>query len=157
MPKGANTKGGTTQTTMVDEFTSTPEGMAQFQQERVILDVAVLIRALLKEQGLAKADLAARLGRSKAFVTQLLNGRANMTLRTLSDIMCSLNRSLRIASGPLEARAPGERSLVAWRTQPSQNHTLYRDSASLPNPVNVNIRGGASIPLIVPNSGPGIA
>lgn len=37
------------QPTMVEELTSTPEGMAQFQQERVILDVAMLIRRLLKE------------------------------------------------------------------------------------------------------------
>ena len=75
------------QRTMVEEFTSTPEGMADFQRERVILDVAILIRRLLKEQGLTKAELASRLGKSKAFITQILNGRANMTLRTISDVM----------------------------------------------------------------------
>ncbi len=105
MPDRGKTKSETALPTMVEEYTSTPAGMAAFQQERVILDVAILIRALLKDQGLVKADLAARLGRSKAFITQLLNGRANMTLRTLSDVMCSLDHSLRISAGPLEARA----------------------------------------------------
>src|SRR5947209_4453592 len=90
------------QRTMVEEFTSTPEGMTLFQQERVILDVAILIRKLLKEQGLTKADLAHRLGKSKAFVTQLLDGRANMTLRTISDVMCALGHSLVVSAGALD-------------------------------------------------------
>jgi transcriptional regulator with XRE-family HTH domain len=93
------------QRTMVEELTSTPEGMAAFQQERVILEVAILIRRLLKEQGLSKADLAARLGRSKAFVTQLLDGHANMTLRTISDVMCALGHSLRVSAGDLNIRS----------------------------------------------------
>ncbi len=88
--------------TMVEEFTSTPEGMAVFQQERVILETAILIRKLLKERKLTKADLATRLGKSKAFVTQLLDGRANMTLRTISDVMCALGQSLKVSSIPLE-------------------------------------------------------
>src|SRR5947209_19650103 len=90
------------QRTMVEEFTSTPEGMTLFQQERVILDVAILIRKLLKEKGLTKADLATRLGKSKAFITQLLDGRANMTLRTISDVMCALGNSLVVSPGPLD-------------------------------------------------------
>ena len=81
------------QRTMVEEYTSTPEGMAEFQRERVILEIAILIRKLLKEQGLTKADLATRLGRSKAFITQILNGRANMTLR--HDLGCD------VRSGPI--------------------------------------------------------
>ena len=90
---------------MVEEFTSTRDGMAEFQRERVILELAILIRRLLKEKGLTKADLAARLGRSKAFVTQLLNGRANMTIRTASDVLCVLGHSLNVGAGPLELRA----------------------------------------------------
>ncbi len=90
------------QPTMVEQYAADPEGMKLFQQERVILETAILIRRLLKERGLTKADLAAKLGRSKSFVTQLLNGHANMTLRTLSDIMCVLNRSLSVSAQPLE-------------------------------------------------------
>jgi transcriptional regulator with XRE-family HTH domain len=158
MRKPENTKGDNVQITMVEEFTSTPEGMAAFQQERVILDVAVLIRALLKEQNLAKAELAIRLGKSKAFITQLLNGRANMTLRTLSDVMCSLNRSLRISAGPLEARAPGERPfMIVWHNQVPQNRTFNVDVASLSRLANIQMTGGGPISPTAPTKTPGVA
>ena len=81
--------------------------MMHFQQKRVILDVAILIRRLLKEQGLSKSDLAGRLGRSKAFITQLLDGRANMTLRTISDVLCVLGHSLTVSPAVLEIEAKG--------------------------------------------------
>jgi transcriptional regulator with XRE-family HTH domain len=100
------------QRTMVEEFTSTPEGMAEFQQERVILDVAILIRRLLKEKGLTQADLAARLSKTKAFVAQLLDGRANMTLRTISDVMCALGHSLNVTVGPLSVQAIRPETMV---------------------------------------------
>ena len=91
--------------TMVEEFTSTPEGMSAYQQERLILEVTGLISGLMKERGVSKAQLAARLGRSKAYVTQLLDGRTNMTLRIISDVLCSLGRSLHVSGGPLSIHA----------------------------------------------------
>jgi transcriptional regulator with XRE-family HTH domain len=109
------------QRTMVEEFTSTPEGMAEFQQERVILDVAILIRRLLKEKGLTQTDLAARLSKTKAFVAQLLDGRANMTLRTISDVMCALGHSLNVTAGPLSVQAIRPETMVItmdWKPAP---------------------------------------
>jgi cyanate lyase len=84
--------------TFVEEFTSTVEGMALFQQERLILGLAEAICAVMEEQGVSKAELAARLGKSRAFVTQLLDGRANMTLRTVSDVFLALGKSLDIVA-----------------------------------------------------------
>ena len=89
--------------TMVEEFTSTPEGMAAYERERAILEVTILIRRILKEENLTKSDLASRMGRSKSYVTQLLDGRANMTVRTIADVMTALGRSLHFAEGPLGA------------------------------------------------------
>ncbi len=87
--------------TMVEEFISTPEGKAAFEQERAILEVTILIRRILKEENLTKSDLASRMNRSKSYVTQLLDGRANMTVRTIADVMTALGRSLHFADGPL--------------------------------------------------------
>ncbi len=87
--------------TVVEEYTSTPEGMAAFQQERVILEATMIIQKLLKEKALSKADLALRLGKSKAYITQLLNGQTNMTLRTISDVFSALGRSLRLVDRPI--------------------------------------------------------
>ena len=86
---------------MVEEFTSTREGKAAFEQERAILEVTSLIRRILKEENLTKSDLASRMHRSKSYVTQLLDGRANMTVRTIADVMTALGRSLHFAVGPL--------------------------------------------------------
>jgi transcriptional regulator with XRE-family HTH domain len=116
--------------TMVEEFTSTPEGMAEFQQERIILELAILIRRLLKEKGLSKADLAARLGKSKAFVTQILNGRANMTLRTISDVMCALGHSLSLAAGPLEVRATEPGTATITTHLDARSGTVFNSTAS---------------------------
>ncbi len=91
--------------TMVEEFTSTPEGKAAFEQERAILEVTSLIRRILKEENLTKSDLASRMNRSKSYVTQLLDGRANMTVRTIADVMTALGRSLHFADGPLGSTA----------------------------------------------------
>jgi len=121
------------QRTMVEEFTSTPEGMAEFQQERVILEIAMLIRRLLKEKGLTKVELADRLGRSKAFVTQLLNGRANMTLRTISDVLCALGHSLTVAAGPLQVRAMDAETITArWSLDSQPATVLFQATSDIP-------------------------
>lgn len=87
--------------TMVETLTATPEGMELFQQERTILEVTELICSLMLERKVSKAELAARLGRSRAFVTQLLDSRANMTLRTLSDVFGALGSSLHFSASDL--------------------------------------------------------
>jgi transcriptional regulator with XRE-family HTH domain len=65
-------------------------------QERLILEATEAITALLLEQGLSRKDLAARLGRTKGFVSHLLSGERNMTLRTLSDLAFVLGRRFRL-------------------------------------------------------------
>lgn len=91
--------------TEVEKFTSTPEGMKEFQQERTILDATDMIHRLMKEERMSKADLAQCLGTSPSHITQMLNGQRNMTLRTISDVLWALNRSLRISDRPLSIHA----------------------------------------------------
>lgn len=55
-------------------------------QERLILDATEAIVGLLDEGGVTRQELAKRLGKSKSFVSQLLSGERNMTLRTLADL-----------------------------------------------------------------------
>jgi transcriptional regulator with XRE-family HTH domain len=55
-------------------------------QEALILDATETIVGLLEEQGISRRELATRLGKSKGFVSQLLSGERNMTLRTLADL-----------------------------------------------------------------------
>ncbi len=71
------------------------------QQEWLILEITEQICALMEEKGINKAELAKKLGKSKGYVTQLLDGRANMTLRTVSDVFFVLNSSLMVDTKPL--------------------------------------------------------
>lgn len=60
-------------------------------QEALLLEASEAIWAALDKLKMTKADLARALGSSKANVTQLLDGRRNMTLRTLADIAFTLD------------------------------------------------------------------
>lgn len=63
---------------------------ALVNQEEVILQITELIHDLMNEQKMNRTQLAARMRKSKGHVSQLLNGEANMTLRTLADILFAL-------------------------------------------------------------------
>lgn len=49
-----------------------------------------LICELMQKKNVSRADLAKRIGKSKAFITQVLHGTRNMTLRTLADLAGAL-------------------------------------------------------------------
>jgi transcriptional regulator with XRE-family HTH domain len=55
-------------------------------QERLILHATEVVVALLAERGVSRQDLAHQLGKSKGYISQLLSGERNMTLRTLADL-----------------------------------------------------------------------
>lgn len=55
-------------------------------REDLILDITEDILIVLEEKNISKADLSRQLGKSRSFVTQILSGARNMTLRSLSDI-----------------------------------------------------------------------
>jgi len=75
------------------------ERQQKIAQETLILDVTEAVFEQLEVQGKTKADLAKRMGRSNAYITQLLNGARNMTLRTLADIAFALDIEPRFEIG----------------------------------------------------------
>jgi transcriptional regulator with XRE-family HTH domain len=48
----------------------------------------------------SKADLARRLNKSRAWVTQLLSGKANMTVRTLAEVVYTLDAEVKLHAQP---------------------------------------------------------
>lgn len=89
--------------TLTDKLTATPEGMRLYQQERAILEFTELLCEILQEQNVTRSELARRLGKTKGYITQLLDGRANMTVRTMSDVLVALGRALHFQDAPLSA------------------------------------------------------
>jgi len=67
----------------------------EFRLEELILDFTEKIVQKMEEENISRAELARRLGVSRAFVTKLLNGNPNLTIKTMMSIAdvlgCDLN------------------------------------------------------------------
>lgn len=73
--------------TLMDQYLEDPEFAKLMAQGDLIMEVTETICELLEKEGVSRKELAGRLGKTKGFVSQLLNGGRNLTLRTLADIL----------------------------------------------------------------------
>ncbi len=80
------------------------ESLLLWNQEAAILDTTELICELMAEQNINRAELARRMGRSKGFISQLLDGSRNMTIRTVADIFTCLGHEFKASCKAHEAR-----------------------------------------------------
>jgi len=87
--------------TQVQRFVEDSENMRGFQQELLILDVTSRICQLMEDQNISRSELAKRLGTTKGYITQLLDGRANMTLRKIADVFTALGHAMKVESKPI--------------------------------------------------------
>ncbi|MGI8979200.1 MAG: helix-turn-helix domain-containing protein [Pirellulaceae bacterium] len=87
--------------TLVEQYVEDPMHMRLYQQERAICDVTDLIEDVMEEKGIGRAKLAALLGRNKSWVTQLLDGEANKTIRTVADVLAVLGCEFRSFHAPI--------------------------------------------------------
>lgn len=65
--------------------------------ERLQFNAMEDILLAMQDAGVNQSDLARKLGKSKSYVSQLLDGKRNMTLKTLSDISYALGAEARVA------------------------------------------------------------
>ncbi|MDH4203459.1 MAG: helix-turn-helix transcriptional regulator [Phycisphaerae bacterium] len=89
---------------MNPDFLRDQEFQKLCQQEKLILDVTEAIAKLMEQQKISRVDLAKKIDRHKTYITRLLDGTANMTLRTISDVLYALDTKLLIETVPLNAR-----------------------------------------------------
>jgi hypothetical protein len=64
-----------------------PEFARLMAQGDLIMEVTETLCELLEKEKIFRKELADRLGKTKGFVSQLLNGGRNLTLRTVADIL----------------------------------------------------------------------
>jgi len=88
--------------TLVEEFVADPQNMRMFQQERAIYEITELIESVMEKQGISRSALAIRLGKTKGWVTQLLDGETNKTIRTVADVLAVLGHEFRTFASPIE-------------------------------------------------------
>lgn len=77
------------------------------EQESLILEATEMISGLIEEGGENRKGLAEKLGRTKGFVTQILSGDRNMTLRTLADFAFALDHRVKMKPVPLVEHGDG--------------------------------------------------
>jgi transcriptional regulator with XRE-family HTH domain len=77
----------------------------------------------MRERGLSRADLAARMGVSPGRVSQILGGGENLTLRTLAALSTALDARFDIQLGTLKAEdGYSSRDTADAEAAPAENH-----------------------------------
>jgi len=114
--------------------TETATGRRLSRQEQLLFDATELICRALANERISRVELAKRIGKSKAYVTQVLRGQNNMTLRTLSDLANALGYDVEL--GALNPSTSHRISVGHWNglTRCHFMHGLYRVSDDLCTP-----------------------
>jgi AraC-like DNA-binding protein len=83
------------------ERPQSPERAKLYQFARLELEVTELLCELMEKEKVSRAELARRVGVKPPYVTRILRGQTNLTLKTLSDFFFALGRSVRIVDRPM--------------------------------------------------------
>ncbi len=86
----------------LDSILSDPATRRRYAQNSLIVDTAVALNKALEAADVNQRELAQRLGRSEGFVSQVLSGGGNLTLRTLADFAYGLDCTIDLALRPLD-------------------------------------------------------
>lgn len=114
--------------TLVERYVEDPDHMRLFQQERAIYETTELLESTMAELGVTRADLAKRLGKSRGWVTQLLDGEANKTIRTIADAFAVLGREYRSYQRPIRIGTQSPHTISAHVT-PNVSAPFRRDNS----------------------------
>lgn len=114
---------------MADASTRTPEQEAEYQtylaQEILITDVTEMIVGLMQEAKVTRLEMARRLGKSKGFVSHLLSGQRNMTLRTLADLVGAVEHRVEVFAVPCSAPREHAPALRFGAGRPADDAETY--------------------------------
>jgi transcriptional regulator with XRE-family HTH domain len=96
-----------------------------FPLEMAILEFTEALYVTMEQQGISQAELARRLGTSRAYVTKALRGNVNFTLATMSRLAAAAGAHVRIT---LEAASTADSS--ADRRTPEESGRLQKERQS---------------------------
>lgn len=92
-------------------------------EETAVLEASEMVSDCLDERGIKRADLAARLGISRSEVTQRLNGKRNLSVKTLSGMLHEMGYRLCLGTRDMAAERTHLRAFHA-APQTSWTHDL---------------------------------
>jgi transcriptional regulator with XRE-family HTH domain len=106
----------------------------EYEHRLLFGELIETISALLRSQGISQRELAARVGRSEAWISRVLNGRENTTVKTVSDLAWALGLRVRPVFVPFadrdESQAAADPEPPQWLTR--QNRRAMEDPATAP-------------------------
>ncbi len=88
--------------TGVKDFEKDPEFVAGYLKACLVRDILMA----MKEEGMNRHQLADRLGKSRQYVSRILNETANFTLQSIAELACALGRKVEVSIHPIEHRTP---------------------------------------------------
>lgn len=83
-----------------------PEFLKAAAQEDAAFDFVYAIENAMREQGLTRAKLAERLGKSRAYVTQTLRRGHNLTFKTAGELAWGCDLTFKTSLAPAAAASP---------------------------------------------------
>lgn len=100
---------------VIHEHLRDQEEFRYFAQDACMLAATDAIVAAMDAQNVSRAELAQRIDRTPGFISQVLSGSRNMTLKTLADLAWALGLQVRdITLAPIgEMRVPRS-AMDAW-------------------------------------------
>jgi transcriptional regulator with XRE-family HTH domain len=121
----------------VDEHQNTPE----YELEWLLLDLNEAIAGGMERASLSRSELAERLGTSRAYVTKLLDGQENMTLKTLVRVANALEMKVDTRFIPREQAArPSKKARVKTDMRqpsgPAKKAAATASEATKPSPAS---------------------
>ena len=81
-----------------ERLLETPEGRTEYCVEQTITNVTELLSKNLNESEMTQADLAAAMGVTPGRVSQLLDGNANLTLKSVARALAAFGQVLKAES-----------------------------------------------------------
>lgn len=111
-------------TTALQDLLDSREGRTALCIEETITNVTELLARHLTESGMSRSDLADAIGVSPGRVTQLLDGRANLTLASIAKALAAFNRVLAVTSVPVSRCSFARRDIP--HGQPASSSLITR-------------------------------
>ena len=102
--------------TLMDKYLEDPEFAKLMAQGDLIMEVTEMLCELLEKEKISRKELSDRLRKTKGFVSQLLSGGRNLTLRTVADILHVLGYKVSLTPYK-EAGQRQESNVIAFKTR----------------------------------------
>jgi transcriptional regulator with XRE-family HTH domain len=121
----------TKQETVANRFAKLFEHFEQsesYHLDAAKVEISEQIYLAMEQQGVSKAELARRLGKSRAYVTKILQGSTNFTLESLVRIARALDCQLDLQFSPRHRASELDELWEAGRRSASHSKVLSRPS-----------------------------